>query len=418
MEMQDTRLKIPYTPHMHFDVLAIRREFPILNQQGTPVIYLDNAATTQKPLCVLEAMDAFYSTANANVHRGVHGLAEAATNAYEDARATIAQFIHAHSHEVILTKGCTESINLVAKSWGKANLKAGDTVVLSILEHHSNIVPWLQLKEEVGITLKWIELDETGELDLAMLEAFLDEGNVKLVSITGQSNVLGTRPPIEEISRKAHAAGALVLIDAAQLIAHQKIDVQTIDCDFLTFSGHKLYGPTGIGVLYAKQKHLLSMPPFLGGGMMIHEVSRDHFSSAEPPAKFEAGTPPIAEAIGLQAAINWLTQFNWKDIETHESMLITTALNALKEIPEVQILPNSKFQIPNSCVSFTHANIHPHDLTDFLGKQGIHMRAGHHCAEPLHETLGVNASTRVSVGIYNTEEDIESVIQNLQNIPL
>ncbi|MBT4119687.1 MAG: SufS family cysteine desulfurase [Candidatus Peribacter sp.] len=380
----------------------IRRQFPLIAAQGS--IYLDSAATAQKPQIVLEEVEKFYSEENANVHRGMHALAEKATVAYEDARKTVAKFIGAAAHEIVFTHGCTESINLVAKSWGKANLKKGDTIALSILEHHSNIVPWQQLQEEIGITIKWIDIDDDGSLIIDNLD------DVKLVAVTGCSNVLGTKPDLKLIIEKAHAAGAKVLVDAAQLVVHEKIDVTELDCDFLAFSGHKLYGPTGVGVLYAKRELLESMPPFMGGGMMIGSVTKEGFTAAEIPQKFEAGTPPIAQVIGLKAAINWLSQYDWNDIATHEQELISTATDALNTIEGLTILGTPE----SSCISFTIDDIHPHDLTEIVGRNGVSLRAGHHCAQPLHERLGVVATTRMSFGIYNTKEDIERATEEIQ----
>lgn len=383
------------------DIIKIRQEFPIL---GDGLIYLDSAATAQKPESVLGAMDTYYREANANVHRGMHGLAEKATVAYETARKTVADFIGAKSHEVIFTKNCTEAINLVSRCWG-VNFRPGDSVVLSIMEHHSNVIPWLQLKEWIGIDIGWTDINDDGSLKTEELDALLAKGNVRLVSITGLSNVLGTGPNLKEVIAKAHDAGAKVLIDAAQLIVHERIDVRDLDADFVVFSGHKLYGPTGIGVLYAKRELLEAMPPFLGGGMMIDKVTTDDYTCADIPAKFEAGTPPIAEAVGLKAAIDWLTQFDAMEVKAHEDMLIRSALDALNTVGGLRILGAPK----TGCISFVIEGIHPHDLTDIIGKNGICMRAGHHCTQPLHTRLGVNASTRLSVGIYTTEHDIASV---------
>lgn len=390
---------------MTLDIAQIRQEFPML--RSGELIYLDSAATAQKPQCVLDAMGRFLKEDNANVHRGMHGLAERATVAYENARSTVATFIGSAPYEIIFTKNCTESINLVAKSWGKKNLKQGDVVLLSILEHHSNIIPWLQLKEEIGIDVQWFD----GDPDI------IDE-RVKLVSVTGLSNVLGVRLPIESIIQKAHAVGAKVLVDAAQLVVHEQIDVQKIDCDFLTFSGHKLYGPTGIGVLYAKRELLEAMPPFLGGGMMIGSVTTDGYTSADIPQKFEAGTPPITEAVGLGAAIDWFSQFDWDDIEQHEQQLINQATKQLSTINGLTILSYPPHPNPNpiGCLSFTTEGIHPHDLTEALGKKNICLRAGHHCAQPLHNALGVSASTRLSIGIYNTQEDIATAANILKTL--
>jgi cysteine desulfurase/selenocysteine lyase len=405
------------------DIAEIRRQFPILNRTigGHPLIYLDSAATTQKPKSVLDAMRDFYENHNGNVHRGMHILAEESTVAYENARKVVQQFLGAaNTDEVIFTKNCTEAINLVARSLSK-EWRDGDAVVLSTLEHHSNIVPWQQLCERKGTEIFWVDIDDAGQMNLAELEKHLHKKSVKLVSITGLSNVLGVLTPLKEIIAKAHDAGALVLVDAAQLSAHAPIDVQKLDCDFLTFSGHKLYGPLGIGVLYGKREILKNMPPFLGGGMMIGEVHEDHFTPADPPARFEAGTPPIAEAVGLAAAIEWLGRYSWKDIQAHESTLLIHAAAELQKIPGLHLLPilNSQFPIlnsPHSCLSFTIDDIHPHDLTDILGKKGICLRAGHHCAQPLHRRLGITASTRLSVGIYNTKQEISTCISAIAEL--
>lgn len=394
------------------DLPSIRRQFPFL-ESDTQSVYLDSAATTQKPRVVIDAMRTAMEHPVGNVHRGQHHETEVATNGYEKARASVAKFIGAaHTDEIIFTKNCTEAINLVAYSWARTNLHAGDTVVLSVLEHHSNIVPWLQLQEEKGITVEWIDIDETGLLRLEQLEAYLQTGSVKLVSVTGQSNVLGTRPDTEKIIRMAHAHNAKVMIDAAQLAAHLSMNVSALGCDFLAFSGHKIYGPTGIGVLYTAREVQKEMKPFLGGGGMVHSVNRASFTPADAPHVFEAGTPPITEAMGLQAAIEWQQQFSWADREQHDQQLIEAAIKNLSSIPGLQLLPlTSRFPIsdfrpPIGCITFTIDGVHPHDLTDLLGQKGFALRAGHHCAEPLHERLGVNASTRMSFGLYTTEEEI------------
>lgn len=412
---------------MPFDIPAMRRQFPILSQKtgGNPLIYLDNAATTQKPRAVLEAMNTFYETANANIHRGMHALAEAATDAYEGARKSVQHFLNAkHADEIIFTKSATEAINLVAKTWGE-NLTDGDAIVLTMLEHHSNIVPWLQLKDEKKIDVRWMDIDDAGNLNLATLDQFLAKKNVKLVCVTGLSNVLGTKPDLAAIICRAHAVGALVLIDAAQLLAHEAIDVQKLDCDFLALGGHKIYGPTGIGVLYGKREILKNMPPFLGGGMMIGEVTQDHFIAADPPARFEAGTPPIAEAVGLHAAIDWISTIPREEWQAHEQNLINHAIESLAAISGLHLLGQSqnakslKLKARNSsvgCVSFTLDGIHPHDLTDLLGKQGICLRAGHHCTQPLHRRLGITASVRLSVALYNTKEEITATAEAIRVI--
>ncbi|MEK7218364.1 MAG: cysteine desulfurase [Patescibacteria group bacterium] len=392
-------------------VAAIRRQFPILAQEidGYPLVYLDNAATAQKPLAVLEAMREFYEHDNANPHRGMHPLAARATAAMERAREAVASFLcAAHPGEIVFTKNATEGINIVMhgfrRNWGK-----GDTVVLNPLEHHSNIVPWLLLQEERGIDIAWMEIDAEGNVDLASLERILRGKRVKLVSITALSNVFGSRPPLEDIIARAHAAGALVLVDAAQAVAHFPVDVAALGCDFLVFSGHKIYGPTGIGVLYGKTDILSALPPLLGGGMMIREVTRESFTPADIPARFEGGTPPVAEAVGLAAAIAWFRQYAWEDIEAHERSLLALAKQELSAIPGLRCYGPEDSARRYGTLCFTVDGIHPHDLTELLGRQGICMRAGHHCAQPLHERFSLPATTRLSVALYNTEEEIRAV---------
>ncbi|MFA6039734.1 MAG: cysteine desulfurase [Candidatus Peribacteraceae bacterium] len=396
---------------MPLPISSLRRQFPILSQhvEGHPLVYLDNAATAQKPLAVLEAMQVYYTRDNANPHRSMHPLAARATAAMEHARETTASFLHAaHPWEIVFTKNATEGINIVMhgfrRDWGK-----GDTVVLSPLEHHSNIVPWLLLKEERGIDIAWMDIDDEGNPDLASLDRILKTRRVKLVGLTALSNVFGSRPPLEEIITRAHAAGALVLVDAAQAIAHFPVDVAALDCDFLVFSGHKLYGPTGIGVLYGKEAALSALPPLLGGGMMIQHVTREAFTQADIPARFEGGTPPVAEAVGLAAAIAWFRQFAWEDIEAHERSLLALAQQELSAIPGLRFYgpkdPGERY----GALCFTVEGIHPHDLTELLGKRGICMRAGHHCAQPLHKQFSLPATTRLSVALYNTEEEIRAV---------
>ncbi len=393
---------------MTLDTQAIRRQFPFLDEKidGKEIIYLDSAATSQKPTIVLEAMDHFYKSANGNPHRGMHPLAERATAEYESARETVQSFLHAkYPEEIIFTKNTTEAINLVARSVG-STLAEGDTILVSVLEHHSNIVPWLQLKGEKKINVEWIEIDADGCISLQTVEQLLATHHPKLIAITGLSNVLGCAPNLSKIIVAAHKHGSLVLVDAAQLGAHAPIDVQQLDCDFLALSSHKIYGPTGIGVLYGKKKLLEAMPPFLGGGMMIREVTRDHFSSADLPAKFEAGTQPIAEAVGLAAAINWQLQYDWNDRIAHEAALLALAASELSHVPGLSILGPKNIGDHHGCIGFVIDGIHPHDLTDLLGQQGICLRAGHHCAQPLHERLGINASARLSVSIHTIEEEI------------
>ncbi len=406
-----------YTAHpMPLDPHAIRRQFPFLTRKAEdkPLAYLDSAATTQKPFVVLERMRRFYEEQNANINRGMHPLAEAATTTYEEARKKVATFIGAnHPSEIIFTRNATESINLVARSFGEC-LQRGDTIALSILEHHSNIIPWLQLNKRQDTGIEWIELEKDGRIDLQTLEKILQEGKTKLVSITGLSNVLGIRTPLEKIIALAHASGAKVLVDAAQLIAHESIDVQKLDCDFLAFSGHKIYGPTGIGILYGKRELLESMPPFLGGGDMIESVDRTGFSPAELPRKFEAGTPSIADAIGLGASIEWIESIGVDAMHAHTKELLSYAREKLSTVKNLNILgPNSGDDLLG-CISFVIDGIHPHDLTEVLGRKGICLRAGHHCTQILHKHLGITASTRLSVGVYNTEEEIDRCVEEIK----
>ena len=402
---------------MSINIDDIRRQFPILTRRigGRPLVYLDNAATTQKPACVIEALTKFYSTHNANVNRGVHVLAEETTVAYDEARRTVAAFIGAAPHEIIFTRNATEAINLVARTWGESTLKKSDVIVLSVMEHHSNIVPWLQLKERKGIRIEWIGMDADGNPSIKELRKSLKQKTVKLVSVTGLSNVLGTAPPLREIANIAHAAGAKILVDAAQLIAHSAIDVRSLDADFLAFSGHKIYGPMGIGVLYAKEELLRSMPPFLGGGDMIGNVTQDSFTVAELPRKFEAGTPSVADAVGLKAAMEWMQNTGMEAIADHERALIIHAHNLLSEIEGIHILGPSDPKNRSGCIAFTIDGVHPHDLTDIVGKQGICLRAGHHCTQPLHRLLKINASTRLSVGAYNTIGEIDRSVEGIKN---
>lgn len=397
------------SPLMPLNLASLRQQFPILRERinGHSLVYLDNAATSQKPQRVIDAMDDYYAHSNANINRGVHVLGERATVAYEDARRSVQNFLHAaHAHEIIFTRNATEGINLAAKSWGRANVGEDDAIALSILEHHSNIVPWFQLASESGALVEWFGIDARGQIDLAALETVLHARNVKLVAVTGVSNVLGTVVPLRKIIEMAHAAGARVLVDAAQLVPHSPIDVRSLDCDFLVFSSHKLYGPTGIGVLYGKAELLEAMPPFLGGGDMISSVEKDRFTPAELPRKFEAGTPAIAEAVGLKAAIEWLSGVGSTDVAAHERSLLAQTLYELSSIEGLKILgPRGADEIM-SCVSFTLEGIHPHDLTQVLSDRGVCLRAGHHCTQPLHRELGIAASTRLSVGVYNTMEEV------------
>lgn len=399
---------------MSLDLSALRRQFPIFSTliDGNPLVYLDTASTAQKPQCVIDAISHFYTSSNANINRGVHPLAEKATIAYEHARSSVAAFIGAKKpHEIIFTRGTTESINLVAKTWGEANIQKNDTIVLSEMEHHSNIIPWLQLQEKTGCLLEWIPVNSAGDLDLSVLEKTLKEKVVKLVTITGLSNVLGALTPLAQIITLAHTKGAKVLVDSAQLIAHESIDVQSLDCDFLAFSGHKVYGPLGIGVLYGKEAILKSMPSFHGGGDMIATVTKTGFTPAELPRTFEAGTPAIADAIGLSQAIAWLSSLDRSMIKDHEVSLLQYAREQLRSIDGIRILGPED---PVGCISFALAGVHPHDLTEILGRKGICLRAGHHCTQILHASLQLKATTRLSIGLYNTKQEIDECIDAIK----
>jgi len=399
------------------DVARIRQDFPIFERRvrgDKPLVYLDSGATSQKPRQVIDALTQFYTTINANIHRGVYELSEAATLAYDEARAKVAAFIHAADpRECIFVRNTTEGINLVAYSWARANLRPGDVVVLSVMEHHSNIVPWQILAQERGITLQYLDIDDTGRLRLEQLDTWLERGNVKLVSLTHVSNVLGTITPVTTIVRKAHQAGALVLIDGAQAVPHLPIDVQAIDCDFYVFSGHKMLGPMGIGVLYAKRAILEAMPPFLGGGDMIRTVTLEGSTWADPPAKFEAGTPSVADAVALGAAIDYLQHVGMAAIHHHERALLDYALARLDEIPGITLY-GPRGEDRSGVVSFTLGTVHPHDIASVLDVEvGVAIRAGHHCAQPLMHRLGVVATARASFYLYNTVEDIDRLVEGL-----
>ena len=403
---------------MNLDITRIRRDFPILQREvrpGVPLVYLDSTATSQKPLAVIQAMDNFYRISNANIHRGVHTLAEEATALYEEARQKVARFINAPTaRQIIFTRNATESINLVAYTWARANLKGGDLVVLTEMEHHSNLVPWHVLAAERGIRLEFIPVTEDGLLDLSACKALLSQ-SPKLVSFTHMSNVLGTITPAEEIIRLAHEAGALTLVDGAQSVPHLPVDVQALDVDFLAFSAHKMLGPTGIGVLYGKERLLESMPPFLGGGDMIKEVKLRSFRPNDLPYKFEAGTPAIAEAVGLGAAVDYLTEAGMSAVRTHEQEIIAYALERLEEISGLHLLGPSADK-KGGVAAFTLDGAHPHDVAQILDMSGIAVRAGHHCAQPLHEKFGIPASTRASFYIYNTLEEVDKLVEGIYKV--
>jgi cysteine desulfurase/selenocysteine lyase len=395
---------------MNFDVDAIRAQFPILSRQvnGRPLVYLDNAASAQKPEAVIEAMTSAMRHSYANVHRGLHTLANETTAAFEAARAAAARFIHAPSPEtIVFTKGGTEAINIVAAG---LEVKPGDEIVLSVMEHHSNIVPWHFLRERKGAVLKWVDIDDDGEIDLDALDAAITP-RTKMVAITHMSNVLGVKTPARQIVELAHAKGAPVLLDGCQALVHGRVDVRALDVDFYAFTGHKLYGPTGIGVLYGKRERLASLPPFEGGGEMIDLVERGRVTYNEPPHRFEAGTPPILEAIGLGAAIAWYEAQNRQALEAHEVMLRDRAMNALRELNWVKL--HGQAPDKGAIVSFSMEGAHPHDVAQILDRQGIAVRAGHHCAQPLMQRLGVTATARASFACYNRVEEVDAFLEAL-----
>ena len=401
-----------------FDAERRRDDFPVLRRElrpGIPLVYLDSAATSQKPRVVLEAMQSFYELHNANIHRGVHRLAEEATEAFELARQTVAGFIGGgNPRQIIFTRNTTESINLVAHTWARANLRSGDVILLSEMEHHSNLVPWQMLAAERGLRLEFIPVTDGGELDLTALPALL-ELRPKLVGVTHMSNVLGTVIPVEAIIRQAHQAGALVVVDGAQAVPHLPVDVTALDVDFYAFSAHKMCGPTGIGALYGRLELLESMPPFLGGGDMIKRVELRSFEANSVPHKFEAGTPAIAEAIGFGAAADYVAGVGREGIHAHEQVLAGYAIERLEEIPGVRVF-GPPAERRGGVVSFTLDGVHPHDIAQVLDADGVAIRAGHHCAMPLHARLGLPASARASFYLYNTERDVDSLVRGLYKV--
>ncbi len=392
----------------------VKRDFPLLSVRHPELVYLDSAATSQKPSVVIDGLSTFYETSNANVARGVYRLAENATNAMEAARAKIARFIGAPSaDEVIFTKNATESLNLVAQSWGRANLTAGDVVVLTQMEHHANIVPWHIMAAELGLTIRWIPLTDDGHLDLSDLDTLLD--GAKAVSLTAMSNVVGTINPVREIADRAHTAGAIVSVDACQYVPHVATDVVAMGADFIAFSGHKMCGPTGIGVLWGRRELLDAMPPFLGGGGMIEQVTLDGFTSAPVPHKFEAGTPPIAEAVGLGLAVDYLSSLGMQAVRDHEITLTNYAFDALgKRFGDHLVIhgPADATQ-RGGVLSMQLGNVHPHDISQILDERNVCVRAGHHCAKPLMKYLGVGATARASVYVYNDESDVDALVEAL-----
>jgi len=403
---------------MSLDVVRIRQDFPVLGREvrpNIPLVYLDSTATSQKPVAVLAAMDDFYRHSNANIHRGIHTLAEEATAMYEKGREQVASFIHAPAaKQIVFTRNASESINLVAYTWGRAILKSGDEIVLTEMEHHSNLVPWQILAAERGVRLEFIPVTADGLLDLEAYHKLL-EGNPKLVAFVHMSNVLGTITPAAEIIRLAHAAGATTLVDGAQSVPHMPVDVQALDADFLAFSAHKMLGPSGIGVLYGKAELLESMPPFLGGGDMIKAVHLRSFTPNSIPHKFEAGTPAIAEAVGFGAAVEYLTGVGMDTVAAHEHEIIAYALERLAEIPGVRVLGPSAEE-KGGVAAFIVEGVHPHDVAQILDHYGVAVRAGHHCAQPLHEKFGVPATTRASFYLYNTLEEVDKLVAAIYQV--
>lgn len=394
------------------DVQAIREDFPIF-AETPPLAFLDSAASTQTPRPVVDAMDAYYDTYRSNIHRGIYRISEEATDQYEKARQKVARLINApRTTQVVFTRNTTESINLVAYSWGSVNIQPGDEIVLTELEHHSNLVPWQMLAQRTGATLRFLEITDEGLLDFTQLHEILSE-KTKLVTITHVSNVLGTINPIQSVTDAAHEVGAKVLVDAAQSVPHFHVDVQQLDCDFLAFSGHKMCGPTGVGVLYGKSELLEEMPPFLGGGSMIRSVERDISTYADVPAKFEAGTPSIAEAIGLGATVDYLTQAGLASIHVHEQELTKYAHDRLRDIDGITIYGPAPHQ-KSGVISFNIEGIHPHDVAGILDTHNVAIRAGHHCAQPLMKKLDVIATARASFYLYNTIEDVDRLCEGLQ----
>ena len=396
-----------------FDVAAIRGDFPALAQQvhGKPLVYLDNAATTQKPVHVIEAVAGYYEHDNANVHRGVHQLSERATEAYEGARETVRAFIGARStHEVIFTRNATESINLVARSWGDANVRQGDEVLITLMEHHSNIVPWQQLCERTGATLKAVPIDDRGQLVRSEFDRLLSP-RTKMVAMTHLSNALGTINPVAELTARAKAAGAAVLIDGSQAAHHLSVNVQAVGADFYVLTGHKMYGPTGIGILHGRESVLEAMPPFLGGGDMIRTVAIEKSTWNDLPYKFEAGTPHISGAIGLAAAIRYIQHAGVDAIAAHEAAILAKATAAVQAVPGVQLVGTATHKA--SVVSFVMEGVHPHDIGTIVDREGVAIRTGHHCAQPVMDRYGIPATARASFAMYNTLDEVDALVAAL-----
>jgi cysteine desulfurase/selenocysteine lyase len=389
--------------------LDVRADFPILGQ----LAYLDSAATSQKPDAVIQAIDHYYRTSNANVHRSVYELAERATAAYEGARERVAEFAGWDSAATIFTKNVTEAINLVAYSWGRANLKPGDEVLVTEMEHHSNLVPWQMAAQQAGASLRYLHVQEDGTLSLDELDQELARGTIRLVAVAHISNVLGTLNPVQEITTRAHAAGALVLVDGAQAVPQMPVDVGAIGCDFYGWTGHKALGPTGIGVLHGRRELLEAMPPFMGGGSMISTVGEQESTWNALPWKFEGGTPPIAEAAGLHAAVDYLAGIGMDTVRAHEAELTAYALERLPEVEGITLFGPTELDKRGGAISFTVDGLHPHDLAELLGRDGVCIRAGHHCAQPLMRHLGVPATARASFHVYNNRHDVDRLVEAL-----
>jgi cysteine desulfurase/selenocysteine lyase len=407
---------------MTFDAHAIAKDFPILDRtirDGKRLVYLDSGATSQKPNVVIEAESDFYRLHNAAVHRGAHQLAEEATDAYEGAREIVATFLNASVDEIIFTKSATESLNLISYAMGNAapgnrfHLKAGDSIVVTEMEHHANLIPWQQLAARTGATLKWFSVTDEGRLDLSQINSVID-AKTKVVALTHQSNVLGTINPLDAITKRAHEVGAVVVLDACQSVPHMKTDVKALDVDFLAFSGHKAVGPTGVGIFWGRAELLADLPPFLTGGSMIENVTMESATWAQAPRKFEAGVPNMAQAVGLGAALTYLTGIGMEKIHQHEIALTKYLLEGLSAISDLRIIGPKTTELRGGVVSFTLGDIHPHDLGQYLDSQGIAVRTGHHCAWPLTRKLGVPATTRASVYLYNTTDDLDALIVGVQ----
>lgn len=398
------------------DVERIRRDFPILHTtvRGKPLVYLDNAATSQKPRVVLDALTHYYATTNANIHRGVHYLAETATAAYESTRAAVHEFINARSErEIIFTRNATEALNLVAHSYGRMVLQPGDEILLTEMEHHSNLIPWQLIATERGAVLRFVPIHSSGALDLSRIDQLINS-KTKIVSCTMLSNVMGTITPVSELIHRAHAVGAVVVLDAAQGVAHLPVDVQALECDFLAFSAHKMCGPTGVGVLYGKEALLAAMPPFLGGGEMIHTVELTSATWADLPHKFEAGTPNIADVVAFKTALDYVRGIGMPNIRAYEAQLTRYAVQRLHDVPGVTMYGPGIEELRDAVVAFNIDALHPHDVSQALDFEGIAIRAGHHCCQPLMKRLGVAATNRISVAFYNTFDEIDRCIDALE----